>query len=180
MAEGNPLYVEFFKLLKDKRRAQQDHELRLSGLARKFCADVHDRLGFPELSFQSLDGSYFSPWVRLYEYESGKIKPVNGPIVGRISDDGALSFAIGVALSSELNSYPKFYFWAAYTLSLDGPDGPPVLREIDGEQRAYKILTNGFSVVIEDFLSAIKQSLDPKTPYGPTKKSSGIGFLAMD
>lgn|GEM_PF-5948625 len=186
MKDNQPIYEELFALLSRRQEVEAAHSQGMSSLAFAFREAVHKQLGFPEETFlrpvaegEAVDAnaSQREPWVRLYEYAEGQMMPATGPVLRTIQADGSLSFAIGVSLSAELDSHPKYHFWAAYSLSMHPSDNEPVLETLSGKSREYRIRNNDFSKVIDDFVSEVKAALDPGTIFSAAKKSECIGFF---
>lgn len=186
MAENQPLYKELFTLLKKRQDAELLHSQTLSGMAFRFREMIHEKLGFPAETFPRQETrsegdseliTVNEPWVRLYEYVDEQMQLASEPILSTIRDDGSLSFAVGVSLSAELDSYPKFHFWAAYALSITGPAGAPVLETLSGKARKYKIINNDFSQTVDDFINDIKEALNPEIIFNAEKKAECIGFF---
>jgi hypothetical protein len=186
MTEEQALYKELFTLLSRRQEAESQHSQVLSALAFKFREAVYQQLGFPEETFikQPVETEASSnaeaqrePWVRLYEYADGQILPATGPLLRTIREDGSLHFAIGVSLSAELDSYPKYHFWSAYSLTISNQTHIPVLETLSGKPREYRINNTDFSVAVDDFVSDIKTALDPSSIFSAAKKSDCMGFF---
>lgn len=186
MTESQPRYQALFALLKKRKAVESLHNQALSNVAFNFRDAMHHQLGFPEDSYLKpiIEGETSSdtepqrePWVQLYEYADGNIQPISGPLLRTIREDGSLNFAIGVSLSAELDSQPKYLFWAGYSLAIPDSTGTPVLATLNGKNREYKIVNNDFSTMIDDFVNDINVALDPNTIFSAAKKSECIGFF---
>jgi len=186
MTESQPRYQALFSLLKKRQAIESLHHQALSSVAFKFRDALYQQLGFPEESYlkPAADNDTSNdteatrePWVQLYEYADGNMQPATGPVLRTIKEDGSLTFAIGVSLSAELDSQPKYLFWAAYSLSITDSDETPVLSTISGKIREYQIINDDFSKIIDDFVRDISVALDPDNIFSAAKKSDCIGFF---
>lgn len=189
MSENPPLYQELFMLLTKRQEAESLHAQTLSDLVFRFRDAVHAQLGFPQETFPRSANDNDStenpviqdePWVRVYEFTEGQMQPVNGSVLSSIREDGSLSFAIGVSLSAELDSHPKYHFWAGYTLSIHNATGTPVLSTLSGKPREYRIINNDFSKAVDGFINDVKDLLDPNGIFNAKKNTECIGFFCTN
>lgn len=189
MSEHQPLYKELFTLLSRRQEAESLHIQTLSDLAFKFRDAVHEQLGFPHETFtkavneQAADEQTVmqdEPWVRVYEFAEGQMRPVTGSVLSTIREDGSLSFAIGVSLSAELDSHPKYHFWAGYMLAMHTSTETPVLSALSGKPREYRIINNDFGKAVDGFVDDIKGLLDPASLFRAKKNAECIGFFCSN
>lgn len=180
-----PMYEALFEMYSTQRNNRHSHARRLANTARRFSAQTAKILGYPHSHFELSDGSYL-PWVRLYElHEDGDApKPLTGSrtLPESFLSDGTLRFGLGVAISAELNSFPKEYFWAGYKLSAPSITGPMTLTEEWGEKESFILSEDSgdFDSAIANFIATLKSALTDEEPAASDKRRpiGSIGFLA--
>lgn len=176
MPDTSSAYEELFKLYAENRTAFRDYYLGGARIASAFSVALHQHLGLPNTF--AADGGEQQPWVRLYSRsEDNEVEPTTWSQLDSWTDDGELRFGVGVALSHQLNSYPKNYFWAGYLL-IPSSNGF-ALKETWGKQVVYSIGANDdFMQPIESFVNVLRETLSATPAEAFRKeKTPSIGFL---
>lgn len=153
---SSPLYEKLFALEKAQGNAFDEYYTSIQEATLKFADKVHLLSGLPAKTFSTKEGS--KNWIQLYECKpDGKFDPKSGRELNSF-ERGRLSFGVGLALSSSLDSYPKQYHTKSYTLHF--AQGKMVLVDLADEQKIYYIDTDeGLTTAAEQFLKDIEERL---------------------
>lgn len=178
MAESSPLYEDLFAVYADNRKAFFDYYMEGRRTASAFSEGLRQYLGLPK-TFDNGDGEK-RPWVELYSRnENNEVEPRIWADLDSWDETGSLRFGVGVALSHELNSFPKTYFWAAYSLS---PVGEKFILKEDGwgDKIAFDVHgDHGFDALFESFVQTVRDTLSvsPADAFRASRNPT-IGFLS--
>ncbi|ULH08216.1 hypothetical protein [Alcaligenes faecalis] len=168
----DPVYKKLFEMYSEHASKQNEYFASLRNVALGFRGSLQEKLGFPDGVYETHEGK--KHWVRIYDLADSEIDNNATAKLNVIDQHGNLRFAVGVALSSSLNSFPKHYFWLGYELAKRGDNF--ILREIGGEAKEFIIAdetdmghaVNSFIDVLKNWLTA-----GPEDYFKPKR---GIGF----
>lgn len=171
---SDPLYVELFRLFSTHRDQRHDYFMRGNQAASWIANSVFQALGLPDENFETGQGS--KPWVQLYSYnEDGAVEETTWSELSDWDKEGRLRFAVGVALSSAVNSYPKVYFWIAYSLRIE--DEQILVSEIHGSRQTFDVSSDdGLNALVTAYFASLRECLR-RSPQESFKAKPGIGFI---
>ncbi len=171
---SQPLYAELFELYSNHRNQHRDYFWRGNQAASLIASSLFAALGLPEETFATDDGP--RPWVQLYNYnENETVEEATWSKLANWDGEGRLQFAVGVALSSAINSYPKSYFWIGYTLRIE--EDRVLVSEVHGERQTFDISSDdGLNALVGAYFATLRKSLQ-QSPKDAFKAKRGIGFF---
>ncbi|WBX91579.1 hypothetical protein [Achromobacter mucicolens] len=171
---STPLYAELFELYARHRAAHLDYYMSGRRAANCVRFALFQALGLPDENFKT--GSATQPWAQLYDISAeGKTTAVAWSDLSNWDDEGRLHFAVGIALSHTLDSFPKSYFWLSYALKVQGEK--VLVSENAGDRKEFEFSTeDGKRALVASFFSTLRQYLEQQ-PEDAFKPKRGIGFL---